>query len=161
MKYLLGLLQTRDPALVVLALIVVVFTISGLLVSLLYSVPYAVRRVKRYPEPGSARRLFALSALVSIAIPTACLALFLATGFVALFVEDSDIRAAISRALLVAGIVLLSLLVIVTPIGHRYTELAADREARESVRAADDRESRQDARESRQDAREAKQDEGG
>lgn len=130
---------SRDPALVVLALVIVVFCVAGFGVSAVYSVPHAVRRVRNNPEPGSAKRLFAISALFSTVIPTICLVLFLGTGITALLVADMDTRAAISRALLVTGIVLLCVMVIVVPILYRYTELAANREelAGSRGRAAD------------------------
>lgn len=140
-----GAPTSQDPSLIVLALVVVVFCASGLIVSGLYSIPYALERVKRYNDPGSAKRMFAFSALVSTVVPAACLVLFLGTGIAALFVADNDLRAAISRALLVTGIILLCVMVVIVPILHRYTEIAADREEREERRRLEDEQKRLEA----------------
>ncbi len=117
-----------DAVLFMLAVIVIVFTVPAILVSLRYSIPYAVRRIRRYPEEGSARRLFAQFTLFQTVVPTLCLVLFLSVGIALAFMDDTAARATVARVLLLIGIVLLSAQVVVSPIGHRYIEAAAQRE---------------------------------
>ncbi len=117
-----------EAVLFLLAIIIIVFTAPAILVSLFYSIPYAIRRIGRYPESGSARRLFAQFTLFETAVPTLCLLLFLSVGIAFAVMDDTAARATVARILLLVGIVLLSAQVVVTPIGHRYIEAAAQRE---------------------------------
>ncbi len=120
-----------DAVLFLLAIIVIVFTAPAILVSLFYSIPYAIWRIRRYSEKGSARRLFAEFTLFQTVIPTLCLVLFLSVRIVLVVMDDTAARAAVARVLLLVGIVLLSAQVVVSPIGHKYIEAAAQRERNE------------------------------
>ncbi|MDP9479815.1 MAG: hypothetical protein M3R38_29840 [Actinomycetota bacterium] len=117
-----------EAVLLLLAITVAAFTAPAILVSLVYSIPYAVRRIRRYSERGSARRLFAEFTLFQTVIPTFCLVLFFSVGIILAVMDDTAARAAATRILLLGGIALLSLQVVVSPIGHKYIEAAAQRE---------------------------------
>ncbi len=117
-----------DAVLFLLAVTVTLLTGPALLVSFFYSIPYAVRRMRRYQQEGSARRLFAQFTLFQTAVPTICLVLFFSVGIVLARMPDIPERAGIARILLLVAIALISLQVLVSPIGHRYIEAAAQRE---------------------------------
>lgn len=132
-------MAVSDPLLKLLAIIVIVITAPGIVLSILYAIPYCLRRVRRYPRPGS-RRMFARMTLFSTVTPFVCLLLFLSVGIVAVAVEDADLRTAISRALIMPIIVLLAVQSIAVPVWHSYIEAAAaserkrqDREIREET----------------------------
>ncbi len=125
--------MTTEAAADVIALIIVVASLFALLASGVYSIPYAVRRVRVYPDP-SARRTFAVITLVGIIAPTVVVALFLATGAAALAIEDPATRSAVIRPLLLAAILIVAAQVVLAPVGHRYIQDQAEREERERER---------------------------
>lgn len=122
--------MASEAALTILALIVIVVCVAALLVSGLYSIPYAVRRVRANPEPG-ARRAFAVLTLLQILAPTLVVVCFLVSGIGALAIEDLPTRQAVVRSSLVVGIVILAAQVVLVPVGHRYVQEMAEREAGE------------------------------
>lgn len=122
--------MASDAALTILALVVVVVCVAALLVSALYSIPYAARRVRAHPRPG-ARRTFAVFTVIGIAAPSLVVVCFLTVGITVLTVEDMQVRAAINRSVLLVGILILAAQVVLVPIGHRYIQDQAEREARE------------------------------
>lgn len=130
--------MASEAMLTVLALVIIVVCVSALLVSVFYSIPYALRRVRLYPEPG-ARRTFAVLTLVGILAPTVVVVIFLMVGVIAITVDDPMLRSAILRPLLLIIVMSVAAQVALVPVGHRQVEEQAKREA-------DDREERRVSR---------------
>ncbi len=123
----------NEPALILLSMVVVVFTLLGLGVAIGHSIPYAVTRVRQY-ERGTAHRLYALFILFVVAVPAVCLGLFFTSGLAMLLVTDPEWRVGYVRISLALGIVLLCAMVVVTPFWSRYIEEASGREGEKTRR---------------------------
>lgn len=121
--------MSSEVALDALAILVVILCLSALAVSAFFSIPYALRRVRAYPKPGAART-FALTTLLGILAPTAVVGCFLTLGVAILTLPDGTLRQSITRPVLFLGVVILWAQVILVPIGHRYIQEQAIREAR-------------------------------
>lgn len=87
-----------------------------------WSIAWAARRVGRYPERGTAHRLFAVSMLGLVASLTACLLLFLGVGAVAVGMEDSVARTSSLRLMIFSAVAILSALGVAVPVGFAYIE---------------------------------------
>lgn len=120
----------EDPVVILLSLIVVVTAVASLCVSFVWSLPYAIRRMRRYRIPGSAKRLFAQFTLSNTVLPLACMIAFLVVGVTTLGMDDTSFRLILVRALVMFAVFATATQIILTPIGHKYVENAAENEHR-------------------------------
>lgn len=120
--------MNQEPIVVLLSLIVIVTAALSLGIGVVWSLPYAIRRMRRYRVPGSARRLFAQFTLSNIVLPILCMIAFLVVGGVTFLMDTGDARIQIVRALVLFAIVATAIQIVLAPIGHKYVETAAERE---------------------------------
>lgn len=119
-----------------LGLLVLLEGLAAIAISLIYSVPYAVRRLKLYPE-HSARRTFARNTLVLVVVLTMSVAVFIAVGAITVIFESTPLRMSIVRLLLVGGITGICAAIIWIPFGHSKIEVEANKEAEERKEKAE------------------------
>jgi hypothetical protein len=118
-----------ETGLMLLAIAIVLITSVGIGVSVIYSLPYAIRRIWRYPK-GSAQRIYAWTILFQIVLPAASLMLFTVAGTVLVAFDESPERSVAARLILALAAIVLTVHQITTPIGHSYTSAASRRERR-------------------------------
>lgn len=122
----------EEPIVVLLSIIVIFTAVASLGIGFVWSLPYAIRRMRRYRVPGSARRLFAQFTLSNIVLPLLCMIAFLAVGGVTFLMDPADKRIEIVRFLILFSIVATAIQIILAPIGHKYVEDAAERERQDA-----------------------------
>lgn len=122
----------EEPIVILLSIIVVITAVLSLAIGFVWSLPYAIKRMRRYREPGSAKRLFAQFTLSSIVLPILCMIAFLVVGVLAFAIDLGVVRISIVRALIIFAIAATGAQIVLAPIGHAYVETAAERERGEA-----------------------------
>jgi ABC-type sugar transport system permease subunit len=124
---------SEDAALAFAAVVVLAFSCAGIFAAVFYSIPFGVRRLRRYPERTDPRRFFAAYLLLVTLLGAGFLAGFAVAAAAALLVEDEAARKAVVRVVLALTAVLGSVQVTIGPVAQRLIEDAAAKRGEDDV----------------------------